>query len=217
MERFHYLRLISRILTLLSLEFSSFQGPGTQNRINPLPAGISVNKSLIALACHNDSSPYQLYAKENLPRRYHYINSDRIAPIILTANVSVTLHTAEYKNLSPVYALHGWDNIYSSMRASFIAYGPSFRRNITVFPFLNVELFGLLCELLGIEAGPNNGTQGSLTYMLRKSQSQPSNERAELKAANSYQEVGDADLSSVTPEPLCSSMCPTVSYSSELT
>ncbi|OQV23676.1 Ectonucleotide pyrophosphatase/phosphodiesterase family member 1 [Hypsibius exemplaris] len=145
------------------------QGLGSIMRIDPFQSGWSVQQMMDSLSCPNDSSPYQVYMKQDLPRRVHYANSDRISPIILTPNISIGLHTHQPPKDYKIWAtaMHGWDNIYARMRASFIAYGPSFLRHVPMQPFPNVELFGLFCQLLGLNASSNNGTVGSLNYILR--------------------------------------------------
>lgn len=62
---------------------------------------------------------------------------------------------------------HGWDNLYSEMQALFVAQGPSFRRDgAIVDPFHNIELYNLMCWLIGVDPAPNNGTWGALHHLL---------------------------------------------------
>nr|XP_019953043.1 PREDICTED: ectonucleotide pyrophosphatase/phosphodiesterase family member 1-like [Paralichthys olivaceus] len=62
---------------------------------------------------------------------------------------------------------HGSDNLFTNMQAIFIGYGPGFKSNTVVPPFENIELYNLMCDLLGIRPAPNNGTHGSLNHLLR--------------------------------------------------
>ena len=86
------------------------------------------------------------------------------------------------------------------MQASFIAYGPSFRRNITMEPFMNVELFGLFCQLLDIECSPNNGTEGSLSYILRSFDS--AGDTGKPETWTSYEPISTGSIS-VGDKPVC--------------
>lgn len=43
-----------------------------------------------------------------------------------------------------------------------MAWGPDFRKEVTLEPFQNIELYNLMCHLLGVTPAPNNGTEGSL-------------------------------------------------------
>ncbi len=45
---------------------------------------------------------------------------------------------------------HGYDNALPSMRAVFVAAGPSFRRGATLPAFDNVDVYPLLAKLLGV-------------------------------------------------------------------
>ena len=53
---------------------------------------------------------------------------------------------------------HGWDNLNSEMQALFVAQGPSFQKSLQVRPFHNIELYNLMCIMIGIDPLPNNGT-----------------------------------------------------------
>lgn len=54
--------------------------------------------------------------------------------------------------------LHGFDNLHPDMRATFIAKGPAFPSGVWLEPFRNVEVYGLVCQLLGLTPAANNGT-----------------------------------------------------------
>ena len=53
---------------------------------------------------------------------------------------------------------HGWDNLNSEMQAMFVAQGPSFKKNTQIRPFHNIDLYNLMCAMIGVEPAPNNGT-----------------------------------------------------------
>ena len=50
----------------------------------------------------------------------------------------------------------------------FIAHGPSFKKNVTVPHFTNVNVYSLLCHLLGVTPAPNDGTLSATSDMLRR-------------------------------------------------
>lgn len=54
--------------------------------------------------------------------------------------------------------LHGYDNDAELMRSLFLARGPGFQYNYPVKPFENVEVYGMMTNILGIKGNPNNGT-----------------------------------------------------------
>jgi hypothetical protein len=53
---------------------------------------------------------------------------------------------------------HGWDNLNSEMSAMFVAQGPSFKKKTEVHPFHNIDLYNLMCAMMGVDPSPNNGT-----------------------------------------------------------
>ncbi|GBO32659.1 hypothetical protein AVEN_3064-1, partial [Araneus ventricosus] len=66
-------------------------------------------------------------------------------------------------------------------QAFFTAIGPSLKRNFSAEPFINTELYELMCELAGIAPNPNNGTRGSLHHLL-KAPSRPLEDEEEPRA-----------------------------------
>ncbi|GFS38436.1 hypothetical protein NPIL_423301, partial [Nephila pilipes] len=112
----------------------------------------------------------RVYRKEMLPVRAHYANHPRIEPIFLDLDSGWTLLRKEpgKREYRCNGGNHGYDNLFPDMKAFFMAVGPSMKRNFTVEPFINTELYELMCEMIGITPNPNNGTRGSLHHLLKK-------------------------------------------------
>lgn len=120
------------------------------------------------IQCRNEHM--RVYRKELLPVRAHYVDHPRIEPIFLDLDSGWTLlrrepREGEYRCSG---GSHGYDNIFPDMKAFFMALGPSMKKHFTVEPFINIELYELMCEILDITPNPNNGTKGSLHHLLRK-------------------------------------------------
>ncbi|OQV14642.1 Ectonucleotide pyrophosphatase/phosphodiesterase family member 3 [Hypsibius exemplaris] len=111
--------------------------------------------------------PYQLYRKEDLPRRLHYSTSSRLEPIILNLQLGHSIDRTA-ANAECFKGHHGYDNIYSDMQAIFLAQGPSLKSGLTIEPFQNIELYNLMCDLINVMPAVNNGTYGSLHHILLK-------------------------------------------------
>lgn len=60
---------------------------------------------------------------------------------------------------------HGWNSLNSEMQAVFLAQGPSFKRNVQVPPFYNIELYNLMCAMIDVTPEPNNGTWVQYKYI----------------------------------------------------
>ncbi|OAD69578.1 hypothetical protein PHYBLDRAFT_156134 [Phycomyces blakesleeanus NRRL 1555(-)] len=129
-----------------------------------------VNKIYRELHNYTENSPdphFKVFLRKDVPSRYHYSNTDRITPIVAIPDVGYTfvLHDEVAPNAQKTFLTlghHGYDNLAPDMRAIFIAKGPKlnlrFNHGAVVIPFFNVEVYGLITELLNIVAAPNNGT-----------------------------------------------------------
>jgi len=112
----------------------------------------------------------QVYRKVGIPDRWHFRDSPRIQPIQALADEGWSISGRNYFETHPnAYrgATHGYDNALPSMRATFLAMGPAFKRGVTVPPFQNVHVYELLCHALGIPPAANDGSLDSVQAMLR--------------------------------------------------
>nr|XP_014343027.1 PREDICTED: ectonucleotide pyrophosphatase/phosphodiesterase family member 2 [Latimeria chalumnae] len=131
-------------------------------------------KAIVAnLTCKKPDQHFKPYLKQHLPKRLHYANNRRIEEIHLL--VERRWHVARkpvdvYKKPSGkcfFHGDHGYDNKINSMQTVFVGYGPTFKYKTKVPPFENIELYNIMCDLLGLKPAPNNGTHGSLNQLLR--------------------------------------------------
>lgn len=100
------------------------------------------------------------YARADVPARLHYSNNDRIPDIILIPHLGwkTSLHPAPAES-DDRGGDHGFDNIEADMASIMIAHGPRFRAGTKISETSNVDVYNLLCELLGITPAPNEGGQ----------------------------------------------------------
>ncbi|OWF35917.1 Ectonucleotide pyrophosphatase/phosphodiesterase family member 3 [Mizuhopecten yessoensis] len=142
---------------------TKYSGPRKNIKINenPVPVSALVDK----LMCN--TSVMKVFTKETAPKRFHYLNNPRVGDILLDmADRWLVSTNSYYSNCDG--GNHGWDNIFKSMHALFLAHGPAFKQNMTIRPFENIELYNLMSELLDIDPAPNNGTLGTLDHVLVK-------------------------------------------------
>ncbi len=85
-------------------------------------------------------------------------------PHYLTINLFF-LRSAYTKEEYILAGEHGWNNLNSEMKALFVAQGPSFQKKLEVRPFHNIDLYNLMCAMIGIEPSPNNGTWVHLHFI----------------------------------------------------
>jgi predicted AlkP superfamily pyrophosphatase or phosphodiesterase len=108
-----------------------------------------------------------VYRRADLPARFHYDSTPRVAPVIALAAEGwlITTH-ARARTGTPPRGMHGYDPELPTMRAIFLARGPSFRRGAVAQPFENVHLYPLLAALLGVRPAPSDGRLDSLPQLL---------------------------------------------------
>jgi hypothetical protein len=75
--------------------------------------------------------------------------------------------TKKSDDFDKVRGAHGYDNNYESMRATFIAHGPAFKKGYLAEPFENIHVYELMCKILGLKPVKNDGDLGRVRGMLR--------------------------------------------------
>ncbi|AWH53637.1 alkaline phosphatase family protein [Stenotrophomonas sp. ESTM1D_MKCIP4_1] len=113
---------------------------------------------------------YQCWQRVALPPRWQYGQHPRTPPIVcemdegwdaLTPDL-LARHAHDYRGT------HGYDNTLPSMRAVFVAMGPSFATGRTVGGFDNVDVYPLLARLLNVPAAANDGNPTTFDGVLRQ-------------------------------------------------
>ncbi|KAL8656917.1 MAG: hypothetical protein Q9226_002438 [Calogaya cf. arnoldii] len=123
--------------------------------------------TLLVEAEHNEH--FDVYVKDTMPERYHFSNNNRIAPLwVIPMTGWAIVHKEDFdikaaKAKGETYhpkGLHGYDHEHPLMRSIFIARGPAFPHepNSRLDVFQNIEVYNIVCDSLGIEPKPNNGT-----------------------------------------------------------
>jgi len=131
----------------------------------PLP-GKRREAEKVLLGAH---AQYDCWTRQTLPARWHYGSNPRIPPIVCQMHEGWNaLSRASVAARAPgTRGSHGYDNALPSMRAVFIARGPSFKQGQTIEGFDNVDVYPLLARLLGVPAAPNDGDAERLLPALR--------------------------------------------------
>jgi len=122
------------------------------------------------LGAHDD---YDCWRKQALPARWHYGTHPRVPPIICQMHEGFDALPGEQvpeRRAGHLRGSHGYDPALPSMRAVFVASGPSFVSGATLPPFDNVDLYPLLAQLLGIPPAANDGDPRTLQPALRAPQ-----------------------------------------------
>ena len=110
------------------------------------------------------------WTRETLPERWHYGRHPRVPPIVCQMDEGWDAETpariAKRATDHP-RGSHGFDPTLPSMRALFVANGPSFRRGVTLPVFDNVDVYPLMARLAGVAPLPGDGDPATLAPALR--------------------------------------------------
>lgn len=137
--------------------------------LRPKPS-VNLQQLYLSLKESTASDPHlQVYLRQDMPERWHFSRSDRIAPLWLIPEAGWAIVKREDFDIQAarqagaeyqLHGLHGYDNQHPLMRAIFIARGPAFPHppNSQVAVFQNTEIYNIVCDSLGVSGRQNNGT-----------------------------------------------------------
>ncbi|MBL7095906.1 alkaline phosphatase family protein [candidate division KSB1 bacterium] len=96
---------------------------------------------------------FKVYLKKDVPEYFHFSNHPLISPILIIADPGWSLQKGKLKTL--VYGAvskgnHGYDNFHLDMHGIFYAAGPSFKKEYRCGTIWNIDIYPLLCKILGI-------------------------------------------------------------------
>jgi len=123
---------------------------------DPLP-GHADEANRMLLGRHDHATCWR---KQDLPRRWHYGSNPRIPPIVCQMDEgwdAVSTNELKKPERKQDRGSHGFDPDLPSMRATFIARGPSFKAGTTLPGFENVDVYPLLMRLLQLPPQHNDG------------------------------------------------------------
>ncbi len=114
------------------------------------------------------------WLKKDIPARFHYNDSPRIAPVVCLTEEGwqLTNHKRyeeklERNDINQRRGGHGYDNQLESMRATFVAHGAAFKKGFVAEPFENVQVYNLMCRILGLTPAKNDGNFETVKNMLK--------------------------------------------------
>lgn len=129
-----------------------------------LPAQIYCKKGYVDSVYNalKDLQHQRVWKKQDVPAYLHYGTHENIGDVIVDPQEGwlVTDGTVNRGGM------HGYDPTYSDMQAVFRAIGPSFK-HIDYPHFRNVNVYTLLCHLIGITPAPNDGNYMEVSPILK--------------------------------------------------
>lgn len=125
----------------------------------------TVERRLLGAHAH-----YDCWRKGELPPHWHYGVHPRIPPIVCQMHEgwdALPRTSIAARRDTGTRGSHGYDPALPSMRALFVANGPSFRHGVVIAPFDNIDVYPLLAHLLDIAPAANDGAIAPLLPALR--------------------------------------------------
>ncbi len=117
------------------------------------------------------------WKKADIPARLNYQKSPRIAPIVCSSEQGwMTTTHKKYddwtkdmyeKDLNRPRGAHGYDNKYQEMQATFVGHGEAFKKGYLSEPFENVEVYNIMCKILGLKPALNDGKKDLAKEILK--------------------------------------------------
>ncbi len=114
----------------------------------------------------NDIEHIGFWARDSLPGRWNYGTNERVLDFVLVAENGWQIR--ENRNSKGMSGDHGYDNDFKDMHAIFYAMGPSFKKGFVHPTFQNIEIYNLICHILGLQPAPNDGRLENIRGLLRE-------------------------------------------------
>lgn len=116
----------------------------------------------------------KIYRRSEFPKRFNFGKNKRIAPLVVIPEAGTVITTRERMNraekdgrLDAVRGAHGYDNDIVEMRAMFVGHGGQFKRGYVAKPFEMVDVYELICKILGLDPAKNDGKLKRIRSVLR--------------------------------------------------
>lgn len=113
----------------------------------------------------NRETGVKAWRKSELPLKWHYGTNPRIPEIVAVADSSWSIGT---RALSPKNkGAHGYDNFNPDMNSIFYASGPAFKKDYSFRELNNVDVYNLVCRIIGVRPAPNDGNPKVIRKLLK--------------------------------------------------
>ena len=98
-----------------------------------------------------------VYKLDETPDYWHFKKSDdiynRLGDLIAVPHLPRPFNFSTRKT---TLGKHGFDNHHPDMRATFMAWGPAFKKGLNIDGFENVNIYPIVAEILGLEYDEKN-------------------------------------------------------------
>ena len=115
----------------------------------------------------------KVFERNEIPENLHFNYKNRVGELLIIMEAPWKFDSSKfgYRKAMPVnvtWGTHGYNTSCKGMRPFFIAHGPAFKQGHRGQPIHSVDLYPLICHLLGIQPAPNNGSLDRVRELLRE-------------------------------------------------
>ena len=115
---------------------------------------------------------FTVFRKEEVPDNLYFKHSIRVPEIVVIMEEHFIAQISSHHNVTiPDHVItkggHGWLPSLPEMNPFFIAQGPAFKKGHMSGPIEMVDIYPLICHLLGIKPVPNNGSLDRIAHLLK--------------------------------------------------
>ncbi len=145
--------VLDDFVTLLPDELFEF---GAVGQIFPRPG----REDEIVDALDGAHPELAVYRRGERPEHLHLFDNPRVAPVLLVPSAGwEVVPRAVFDGGEPrvIAGDHGFDPAHPDMHGIFYAAGPGIARGVELGAIEQVDIYALMCRLLGIEPAPNDG------------------------------------------------------------
>ncbi len=123
---------------------------------NPIYNIKAKDKYIDSVANALSAVPHLLsWKREDLPESFHYQNNNRVLDVVVCADLGWGLLLNDEQQSSK--GTHGYPPEYKDMHAIFYGVGPAFKTDYKISTFKNVDIYNVMCYILGLDPAPNDG------------------------------------------------------------
>jgi predicted AlkP superfamily pyrophosphatase or phosphodiesterase len=130
-----------------------FGGPVTAVHVPDAAKAVRIRDQVNAALRHG-----RAYLRQAVPERFYLRDTPRAGDVVIIMDEGWTMERGRGRDRIDEWGQHGWDNTLPSMRATFIAMGPTIRAGLRVGEVENIDVYPFMAELLGLR--PAEGIDG---------------------------------------------------------
>ena len=137
---------------------------------------------------------FKVYMKEDVPEKLHFKKNRRIGSVVVLMEKGWYARSSKMStNLTEgmIKGGQGYSTEDEDMYPFLIARGPAFKKNFSSDSFKLLDIYPMICEILGIKPAPNNGSLARVKQLFGEPFATPTTPRETTESSTSKQKDGN--------------------------